>query len=109
MARTKRTAQRHAGATPILALPMATTMESLKQVETRLGHKKVFLPIPLDGTQTEDERALLFYRASAKIEHEGTGVAYALMITCLAEILCPTSITSLTMAEIFRIHRRCNK
>jgi len=79
-------------------------MESLKQIETRLGYKKVFLPSPLNGTETKDERALLFYRASAKIEHEGTGVAYAQRIACLAEILCLTSISSLTMAEIFRIY-----
>ena len=104
MARTKETAPRQAVPAPVLALPMATTMESLKQVATRLGHKKIFLPLPLNGTETEDERALLFYRASAKIEHEGTGVAYALRIACLAEILCLTSITSLTMAEIFRIY-----
>ena len=75
MARTKETVHRQA--VPLLALDMATTIESLKQIETRLGYKKVFLPVPLNGTETEDERALLFYRASAKIKHEGTGVAYA--------------------------------
>ena len=107
MACTKETTTREemkAMTAPVLALPMATTIESLKQVETRLGHKKVFLPIPLNGKETEDERALLFYRASAKIEHEGTGVAYALRIACLVEIFCLTSITSLTMAEIFIIY-----
>ena len=102
MARTKFTAQRKP--VPGLALGMATTVETLKQVETRLGYKKVFLPAPLDGTETEDERALLFYRTSAKIEHEGTGVPYAQRIACLAEILNLTSISSLTMAEIFRIY-----
>ena len=86
--------------TSVLALPMATTMETLKQTETRLGHKKVFLPVPLDGTETEDKRALHFYRTSAKIEHEGAGVTYAVRISCLAEILSLTSVSSLTMVEL---------
>ena len=50
-------------AVPIHAgLPPATTMEhAVKLTETRLGHKKVFLPKPLTGTGTDADRALVFY------------------------------------------------
>jgi len=78
-------------------------METLKQVKTCLGPKKVFLPIPLDGTDTEDKHSLHFYRTSAKIKHESVDVTYAIRIACLAEILSLTSVSSLTIAEIFRI------
>ena len=82
---------------------MKTKMATLKQVQTRLVHKKFFLPVPLDGTETEDERALHFYRASAKIEHEGSGVPFVVLISTLAELLSLASVSSLTMSEIFRM------
>ena len=76
---------------PVHAPPMTTTMKNAtKMQETHLGYKKVYLPIPFEGTEMDVDCALVYYTASAKINDEGHNMPYR---TCLAEILCLSSIS----------------
>ena len=76
MARTKHTGSASISI-PVHALYMATTMENaIKMQETRLAHKQVYLPIPLDGTGIDADRTLVYYTAATKIDSEGHNVPY---------------------------------
>ena len=87
-------------------LPPATNLEKgIKLQETRLGYKKIFLPVPLDGTEKPTDRALVYYTATAKIESEGDKVPYRTRLAVLVEILCLESVSGLTIDEIFRTYK----
>ena len=87
------------------ALPMATPMEhSIMLRETRLAHKKVHLPVPLSGIETDAERALVFYTTVAKIDNEGHNIPYRICQSVLAEILTLQGITELTTNEVMRTY-----
>ena len=86
-------------------LATATNLEKgVKLQETRLGHKKLFLPVPLNGMEQPTDRALVYYTATAKMESEGDKVSYRTRLAVLAEILCLESVNGLTIDEIFRTY-----
>ena len=87
--------------TPVLALPMATTLEAgIPQMETRLGHKKILLPVPLIGTEDPSTRALVYYAATAKIDAEGASVSHRIRLMTLAGILNLNSVIDLTIGRL---------
>ena len=86
-------------------LATATNLEKgVKLQETRIGHKKLFLPVPLDGTEQPTDRALVYYTATAKMESDADKVPYRTRLAVLAEILCLESVNGLTIDEIFRTY-----
>ena len=74
MARTKHTGS---PSVAVHSLPVANTMESaIRTQETRLRHKKVHLPMPLNGTESAADPALVYYTLTAKIDTEGHMVPF---------------------------------
>ena len=64
----------------------------------------MYLPIPLDDTETNTDRALVYYTVSTKIDSDGHNVPYRTQLAVLAEILCLPSILGFTMEEIMRTY-----
>ena len=103
MVRTKHTGS---PSVAVHALPVANTMESaIKTQETRLGHRKVHVPIHLNGTETDVDRALVYHTTAAKIDTEGHMVPFRTRVSVIANILCLSSVSDLTMGEIVRTYK----
>ena len=76
-----------------------------KMREIRLGHKKVHPPITLNGTETDADRALVYYTTAAKIDTEEHMVLFRTYLSILANILCLSSVVELAMEEIKRTYK----
>ena len=88
------------------ALPMATTMEhSITLRETCFAHKKVHLPVPLSGIETDAECALVFYTTVAKIDNEGHNIPYHTCQSVLVRIIALQGITESTTHEVMRTYK----
>ena len=85
------------------ALSVANTIErAIGTQETRLGHVKLHLPMPLDGTESATDRALVYYMTTIKIDTEGHMVPFRTCLSVLGDILCLSSIVELIMEKINR-------
>ena len=82
----------------------AATGTTIKLIETRLGSKKTMLPAPVDGTEDETRRALIFYTAASKIEAEASKVPYRTRLEMLAEIVGLPQLSETNVREAYRIY-----
>ena len=60
--------------------------------------------MPLDDTETDDDCALVYYTTATKIETKGHMVPFCTCLSILADILCLSSVSGLTMEEITRTY-----
>ena len=60
--------------------------------------------MPLNGTELADDRALVYYTTTAKIDTEENMVPFRTRLSVLADIFCLSSIAELTMVEINRTY-----
>ena len=66
-------------------LPMVTSLEATNTAKVCIGHKKVLLPHPLNGTETETDCALAFYTTCTKLDTAYWDVSHCALFVALSD------------------------